>query len=152
MAHMHYTGTGKMHSFRGLLADGAQERIRIQGATGTIAWRIVKFELMAELVGTADQESVVKIYRENQSSVDGVINFTDDELLAAGFWRSTAATDRPIVDKVIFDNTLFVRNIYITHSDVDSSFNCNYYLELEEVKVSATGMAQLAVTAARRTL
>jgi hypothetical protein len=29
---------------------------------------------------------------------------------------------------------------------------CNYYIELEEVKVSAAGMAQLAVAAARRTI
>ena len=150
MAHTHYKGTGKIHSFRGLLEDGGQDKIGIQGSVGAVAWRITKFEVMAELVGASDQESVVKIYRENQSSVDGVINFTDNDLLAAGFWRSTAATDRPIVDKVIFDNTLFVRNIYITHSDVDSSFNCNYYIELEEVKVGKAGMAQLSLAASRR--
>ena len=51
MAHMHYTGTGKMHSFRGLLADGAQERIRIQGATGEIAWRVTKFQIMNPQAG-----------------------------------------------------------------------------------------------------
>jgi len=152
MAHMHYTGTGKMHSFRGLLADGAQERIRIQGSVGAIAWRIVKFELMAELPGVSDSESIIKVYRDEQSSIDGVINFNDAELLAAGFWRAATGTDRPMTDKVIFDNTLFSRNIYITHSDVDSAFSCNYYIELEEVKVSAAGMAQLAVAAARRTL
>jgi len=66
VAHMHYTGTGKMHSFRGLLTDVAgenQQRIRIQGATGDIAWRITKFQLMPDNPMTEDGEHVVKIYR-----------------------------------------------------------------------------------------
>jgi hypothetical protein len=151
VAHQHYKGTGQMHSFRGLLADGGQDRIRIEGATGEIAWRITKFQTIPETPGAASQESVVKVYREEQSTVDGSINFKDDELLAASFFSSTASTQYPQAVYVVFDNALFVRNLWITHSDVDGSLNCNYYIELEEVKVSAAGMAQLAVAAARRT-
>jgi len=152
MAHMHYKGTGKVHSFRGLLADGDQHKIRIQGPVGAIAWRITKFETIPETPGAASQESIIKVYREEQGTVDGSINFTDDELLAASFFSSTASTQYPQAVYVVFDNALFVRNLWITHSDVDGSLNCNYYIELEEVKVSAAGMAQLAVAAARRTI
>jgi len=95
---------------------------------------------------------VVKIYRERQTSFDGVVNFTDDELLASNcFSYNTSANlagDRSII---IFDNALFVRNIYVTSKNSSADENINYYIELEEVKVSAAGMAQLAVAAARRT-
>jgi hypothetical protein len=151
MAHMHYTGTGKMHSFRGLLADGAQERIRIQGATGEIAWRITKFAIIAKTPGTQTQESIVKIFREDQTTIDGVINFDDDELLAAGYYRDNSNDIYSHSELIIFDNSLFSRNIFVTHSDAGGGGNlCNYYIELEEVKVSAAGMAQLSVAAARR--
>jgi len=155
--HMHYKGTGKVHSFRGLLADGGQQRIRIQGPVGAIAWRITKLELMPNLPGDGTQESLVKIYREEQDTVPltgATVDFAEDELLAAAFVGQTSTGSQyPPVQHVVFDNILFVRNIWITHTEQTGNTNsCNYYIELEEVKVSAAGMAQLAVAAARRTI
>jgi hypothetical protein len=154
MAHQHYTGTGKMHSFRGLLAHEEQQRIRIEGAVGAIAWRITKFELMGSTPGDNSPEHVAKIYREKQTSAEATwatIDFTEDELLAAAIWQKSSGVANALSDDVIFDNQLFVRNIYILQRDIGASTSCNYYIELEEVKVSAAGMAQLAVAAARRT-
>jgi len=142
-----------MHSFRGLLGDGEQEKIRIEGATGDIAWRITKFQVMSENPYAGDAaEHIVKIYRETQTAIDGVVNFTDDELLGVAIINNhTSGYQDPSIPVIIFDNALFSRNIHITHADVQSALSCNYYIELEEVKVSAAGMAQLAVAAARRT-
>ena len=155
MAHQHYKGTGKMHSFRGLLADGGQDKIRIQGATGEIAWKITKFELFPYNPGTAQSESTVSIYREEQSSVPtatATVDFDNDELLAAAFYSKSASVSEAISLVTVFDNALFVRNIYVSHTEVGSVHPVNYYIELEEVKVSAAGMAQLSVAAARRTI
>jgi len=151
VAHQHYKGTGQMHSFRGLLGDGGQDKIRIEGATGEIAWRITKFQVLPETPSTASPESIVKIYREEQTSVTALINFNDNELLGAAYYSGADVPSQPHDEVIIFDNDLFVRNIYVTHLDNDASININYYIELEEVKVSAAGMAQLAVAAARRT-
>jgi len=150
MAHMHYKGTGQVHSFRGLLADGTQKKIRIQGSVGAIAWRITKFELMAENPADLSQESIVKIYREEQDSIDTLINFGDAELLGAGMWIKNSQSYYVATEITIFDNTLFVRDLWLTHDDFGGIGSCNYYIELEEVKVSKAGMAQLAVAAARR--
>jgi len=150
MAHQHYKGTGQMHSFRGLLADGAQDKIRIEGATGEIAWRITKFQIIQAEPGEDSTESTVKIYREEQSSVNNTINFDDAELLAAAYYTEAASSNYPGFIAIVFDNALFSRNIYVQHYNDDGSSACNYYIELEEVKVSAAGMAQLAVAAARR--
>jgi len=151
VAHMHYKGTGQMHSFRGLLVDGGQQRIRIQGATGEIAWRITSFQVMAPSAAE-NIESVVKIYREEQDTPDLTINFNNNELLgAAVISQSATMQNYPDDTSVIFDRDLFVRNIYVTLKGADYTADVNYYIELEEVKVSAAGMAQLAVAAARRT-
>jgi len=152
MAHQHYKGTGQMHSFRGLLADGKQEKIRIEGATGGIAWRITKFQVMTKEPGDTAQDLVVKIYREEQSSVPSsgaTIDFEDNELLAAAHY-SQSTTNFSSYLSVVFDNALFSRNIWVTATDNDGSDSANYYIELEEVKLSQAGMAQLAVAAARR--
>jgi hypothetical protein len=151
---MHYKGTGQMHSFRGLLADGAQDKIRIEGATGEIAWRITKFNIFPNGPGLSTQESLVKIYREEQTAIDqnAYVDFTEDELLAAAYFVQYGLVAQGQSSLIVtFDNALFVRNIWVTHTDNDSAVACNYYIELEEVKVSAAGMAQLAVAAARRT-
>jgi len=153
MAHMHYKGTGKVHSFRGLLANGDQRKIRIQGSVGEIAWRITKFELMTQSPGIGSEaEHVVKIYKDEQDSITGTINFVDNALLGAAFLPvKTSLFAQQLI--VTFDNEIFSRNIYVTHTDNGgNAVDCNYYIELEEVKVSAAGMAQLAVAAARRTI
>jgi len=151
MTHMHYKGTGKVHSFRGLLADGDQQRIRIQGPVGAIAWRISKFQIMPNNPGGASFEYSVKVFREEQDSVTNTINFSDDELLASAIYQAGDSHLNPDSGPiVIFDNSLFSRNIYVTAFENVGSESVNYYIELEEVKVSAAGMAQLAVAAARR--
>ena len=158
--HTHYKGTGKVHSFRGLLVNGGQDEINIEGSVGAIAWRITKLNLMPRDPGFASQESLVQVWREEQTTVptaagSATVNFSDGELVAAGFMPQgnispVGTQGRGAID-VIFDNALFVRNIWVTHTDNEGNANpCNYYIELEEVIVSAAGKAQLALAAARR--
>jgi len=153
MAHMHYKGTGKVHSFRGQLVDGGQDEIEIQGSVGAIAWRITKFSLLASAPSVATHASTVQIWREEQAAVVSTIDFRDNQLLAAGIYHAGSGTTAPrsVFMDTVFDNQLFSRNIFVTHSDVHAGAVINYYFELEEVTLSAAGMAQLAVAAARRT-
>ncbi len=149
MAHTHYKGTGKIQSFRGRLEDGGQDKISIQGSVGAVAWRISKFECMQD--GFGNSEMVVKIYRENQTGISSSIDFREDELLAACMISASSSSEsNPDDIIVIFDNALFVRNIWISAASSSNADPTNYYIELEEVKVGKAGMAQLAVAAARR--
>jgi hypothetical protein len=150
MAHMHYKGTGKMHSFRGLLADGDQRKIRIQGPVGAIAWRITKFQVIGSAPGAANYEATTTISREEITTPLATINLEDDNILGVAFYSGNAASfNYPTSQVIIFDNALFVRNIWVSLDDLQSN-SMNYYIELEEVKVSAAGVAQLSVAAARR--
>jgi len=151
MAHMHYKSTGKTHSFRGLLVHSKQREISIQGSVGATAWRITKFAVMSNTPTTESTEAVMLVWRERQDAVSYTVDFGNEELLAVGVWTNNAAGEaNPENLNVIFDNTLFVRNIFITFYNSTGSADGNYYIELEEVKVGAAGMGQLAVAAARR--
>ena len=36
---------------------------------------------------------------------------------------------------VVFDNEIFNQDIYITHTDAHATGECNYYIELEQIKL-----------------
>ena len=126
-------------TYRGILADGAQDRIRLQTIKGKVGYKIIKFQLLPNIPGAQEYQSVVKIFKSEQSSVDGLINLTDSDLLAAGYQegsQSTGTTDGLIV---IFDNEVFNQDIFITHSDIDAGQACNYYIELEVIPLDDAG-------------
>ena len=157
MAHMHYKGTGKVHSFRGLLPEGdaalpdEERTIRIQGPVGDRAWRITKFELAGADPGSTENfQTVVQIWREKQTATGTAINFDDDELLAAGVYNFGATGTAPGVVITIFDNALFSRNIYVNQSTRGGVLDINYYIELEEVKVRLDTFAYAWCNTCRR--
>jgi len=145
----------KVHSFRGLLGDGAQEVINLERSNVTLAYRIVKFAIFPNLPGTTDVESTVQIWKEEQSSVSATVatvDFSNPDLLAAAFISFSLTVGYDMQMHVTFDNILFSRNIYVTHTDsiASSSKPANYYIELEEVPVGAATLMQLKLGVARK--
>ena len=140
----------KVHSFRGRLADGAQDEINLERQNVNLAYRIVKFELIGATPGSMTIEGVVKIYKEEQTSIDGNVNFTDPDLLAAGYYVDNSGVSTPAYETIVFDNTLFSRNIWVTGFDASVGETINYYIELEEVPVGAATLMQIKLGTARR--
>jgi len=144
----------KVHSFRGLLGDGGQDEINLERQNVTLAYRIINFQVIPEVPFGYDAEHILKIYREEQTSIDGVVNFTDTDLLGVSvITNETSGRLNPVNIVIIFDNVLFSRNIYVTHDDVEGSatgIKCNYYIELEEVSVTAATLMQLKLGVARK--
>jgi len=128
-------------TFRGLLADGGQDRIRLQTIKGKVGYRIVKFEIIDAAPGTLNTENVVKIYKESQTTIDGLVNFTESGLLGVAFWVFSSSNPQystPYV--VIFDSEIFNQDIYISHKEVSANANkVNYYLELEVIPLDDAG-------------
>ena len=126
-------------SFRGLMADGATDTITLHTNDGSMGYRIVKFEIMtAEPYGGASAEHVVKIYKTPQTGIAPTpdVNFSDNTLLATAITNnSTSGYQYATVPSVIFDNEIFNQDIYVTHFDNASSQKCNYYIELEQIKL-----------------
>jgi len=123
-------------SFRGQLADGAQERISLTTIRGLIGYKIVKFELMPPAPGTAHAEWIAKIFTIEQSTIDGLIDFSDNRMLAANYFVENPNTTSPVSIVSIFDNMVFNQDIFITLSDVNGTNACNYYIELEQMDLN----------------
>ena len=127
-------------TFRGKLIDGASDTIRLATIRGETGYIIKKFQVIGNLVGTKTYESTVKIFQYPQETIDGIIDFTNAELLAVNFYLNNPATDNLSEQQIIFDATTFNQDIYITHNDDHNTPStadtwANYYIELEQVKL-----------------
>lgn len=123
-------------SFRGQLADGGQDHIRLQTNNGRTGYRIVKFQTTLKSWGTVTAECVTKVYKQEQTAVDGVIDFTDNNLLASNvFSYNTSGNIAGDPSIIIFDNQIFNQDIYVTQQ-ADSDTPVNYYIELEVISLS----------------
>ena len=128
-------------TFRGLLADGEHQVIRLSRNNGLMGYKIIKFEGFFEKPGTAGQESLLKILTVEPSSVPdaaATVDFNNTTLMAVWYaaQHTSPAYSNPI-QNVIFDRNVVNQDIFISHTDqpAGSGESCNYYLELEEVKL-----------------
>jgi len=143
----------KVHSFRGLLGDGGQDEIHLERQNVNLAYRIVKFEAFPNLPGTTDWECTLQVFKEEQTSIStstATVDFTDTNLLAAIYYPESASITYAGMPTVTFGNEIFSRNIYVTHTDTTGSTSMNYYLEIEEVPVTAATLMQLKLQVARK--
>ena len=123
-------------TYRGLLADGGQDHIRLQTIKGKVGYRIVKFQAIARTPGSAGQESTLKLYKSEQTTINNTVDFSDSDLLGTVIWLKSANIAYADTQAVIFDNEIFNQDIYVTHFESDQSYPCNYYLELEVIRLT----------------
>ena len=133
-------------TFRGQLADGGQDRIRLQTIKGKVGYKIVKFQLYPDQAGNVNYESTVQVWKTEQAapSTSAVtVDFTDSDLLGAAYYGqySTISSAHQALT-VVFDNEIFNQDIYITHTNVEgagAANSMNYYLELEVIPLDDAG-------------
>ena len=123
-------------SFKGKLVDGGIDTISLHTNTGSIGYRITKFQIIHAEPGEQHAEHTVKIYTIPQASADNAIDFSYNTLLGAAYLTNSATTGYPADQMIIFDNMTFNQDIYVTHEDTVGSQPCNYYIELEVVKLA----------------
>ena len=124
-------------TFRGLLAHGEQLEINLRTNDGKTGYMIKTFSVIGNNPQVGNQESVVKVFKGKQTTINGLINFSDHELLGVGVFKNYGAVDYNMNDHIVFDSEIFNQDIYITHTDeAGSTLPCNYYLELEQVKLN----------------
>ena len=130
-------------TFRGKLADGGQDQIRLGTNKGKVGYRIIKFDLFPNRPGgTSHVESVGLIFKSQQTSVptaNSIVDFTDGELLAAAYLTDDVNNQSGPLQIVIFDQEIFNQDIFITHTDEAGSAAVNYYFELEVIPLTDQG-------------
>ena len=129
-------------TFRGLLADGGQDHIRLSTIQGKVGYQIVKFELIGYNPSATSNESIVKVWNAEQGADNGsgdpygFIDFSIPDLLAAGYYSGGSASSNPQDVVIIVDRKIINQDIYVTHFDNSSDVAINYYLELEVIPLS----------------
>ena len=126
-------------TFRGRLADGSIERIRLSTNNGLTGYQVVKFQLMGHNPGDSSlgsYEHVVQVFTREPTAASGTVDFTNPTLLAAGLCFGNTSPQFNDISSIVFDNTKFNQDIYVTHVDEDSTRDVNYYIELKEVKLN----------------
>jgi len=128
-------------TFRGLLLDGEQDKIRLSTKKGKIGYRIVKFQVMENEPGDNALEGACKIFKILQTSVTNTVDFSDGNLLAAADYNKHGDTQNAKSVIIIFDQEIFNQDIYVTWKDNTSDEKINYYLELEVMTLSDNAAA-----------
>jgi len=130
-----YEGAKMIKTFRGKIAHNNQDTIVLHTNDGSIGYKVVKFQVMG-ITENETYESTIKIYKKDQTgSIDAVVDFSDNTLLAAILYGDTGASSIFHSQFVIFDNEIFNQDIYVTFSSITSSADMNYYIELEQMKL-----------------
>jgi hypothetical protein len=127
-------------TFRGILEDGGQDRIRLSTMKGKVGYQVRKFQVMSNEPFAKSGEHVGKIYKTFQSTIDALVDFSDTDLLGTALWRASASETYPLSVDVIFDNQIINQDIYITHSDINTDDTLlSYYIELETIALDDKG-------------
>jgi len=126
-------------TFRGLLAAGGQDRIRLQTIKGKVGYRIIKLQILHDEPGEQHAEHTVKIYKTEQSTINNNVNFTDSNLLGVAYYQDHNEQHYISSLDIIFDREIFNQDIFITLADTEGSQPCNYYLELEVIPLDDAG-------------
>ena len=133
-----YEGITMIKTFRGMIPDGGQDTILLHTNDGSTGYRIVKFQTTMEKWGGETTESIMKIYKVPQTTVDAFVDFNDNTLLASNvFSYNTSANVSGDSAVIIFDNEIFNQDIVVTNctNSGGSGVKVNYYIELEQVKL-----------------
>ena len=126
----------KIKSFRGKLQDAAQETIHLHTNDGSLGYKIVKFQVMPVDANTA-MEGTVQIFKIEQVTIPGEIDFSDNTLLGAATIQQTINNQDSSNPTIIFDNEIFNQDIFVVHDEKSAGANAavNYYIELEQFKL-----------------
>ena len=142
----------KTISYKGAIAIGQQDRIRLRTIKGKVGYKITKFSTLSSAPGTTDHELVTKIFKTDQSAaVSPAVDFTDSDLLAVSYYKEGDSNGNVMAyESIIFDNEVFNQDIFITMDDATSETTPgNYYLELETMDLSDIETTKLTLQSIR---
>jgi len=138
-------------TYRAKIDHDAQDLIRLNTPDGRTGYKITKLEVIPELPYGATAEHVLKVYKIEQTSINVSINFSDSMLLGTAIINNDGAGYRyPSNPTIVFDSEVFNQDIYVTHKCADGTTALNYYIELEQVKLTPAQAEVLIVKDLRK--
>ena len=121
-------------SFRGLLKDEGIDRIYLGTNTGRVGYRIIKFEVIPNNPGGQDPEAILNIFKRKPSSAVALIDFSDNDLVAAAYYSGGSTTltgaggagDETVSTYLDLSSATNICSSYFCLSDSDTFGACRY--------------------------
>tara|TARA_Y100000004_G_scaffold78958_1_gene88824 strand:+ start:146 stop:592 length:447 start_codon:yes stop_codon:yes gene_type:complete len=124
-------------SFRGKIEADAVDTIALSTNNGSTGYKIKSLKVIGQQPSAVNQESTLKIFTipKTVADVTSTIDFSDNTLIAVAFYETDHTATLSDNQNVIFDNITFNQDIFITMKGTAST-SLNYYIELEQIKLS----------------
>jgi len=123
-------------TFSGMIASGGEVELRLGTSNGLTGYKIKKFEVIG-VDGNQVYENVTMMYRTKQGTPPTQIKFNDSQLIGACLYQDSSTNGILNSFHVVFDNVTLNQDIFIYHYEsASSTAGMNYYIELEQVKLS----------------
>jgi hypothetical protein len=127
----------KTISYRGTLPIGEQERLRLKTIKGEVGYKITKFQIISTTPGGGNAEFIGKITKVFDDSISTTVNFTDSDLMAVAYLQDHSSSANSASEVIIFDNAITNQDMFVNITDAGGeTVPCNYYIELEAMKLS----------------
>lgn len=138
----------KMKTFKGKIAHQGQDKVYLSGGEQGMGYRISRFQVIPKSPTDSSIEALMLIWKEKQLVLTDQVDFTNDSLIGVAFYNQDSTAANNISDIIIFDHEVVNQDLYITNIEGISSSDMNYFLELEEVKMSSGQQAVVNFSAA----
>lgn len=131
-------------SFKGIITQDEVQRINLSNNNGMKGYKITKFQVFPhDIDGSTSHEDLLQIWT-SELAADNATNdadFTMGDMIAAAYYVRSSNPSAPYVatiavDHVVFDNTVFNQDIYVSMKTGQTNQKLNYYLELEQIPLS----------------
>ena len=121
-------------TFKGKLADGEELRIRLTTNDGLTGYKIVKFQLFPTNYNVTDEYNS-RVYSVAGKANSTTFDFNDPQLLVAAYFENSNGVDPVSKDAVVvIDDKIINQDVFVQHKS-QSGNSCNFYMELEQVKL-----------------
>jgi hypothetical protein len=124
-------------TFRGLIADNTIQRVRLSTNDGLTGYKINKLQILQQNPGNDTVECLIQVHTIKPTAASTAVNFDDPTLVAVAYYEDaggSSGSGNPNI--VINDSMIFNQDVFISYREISGSGTaCNYYLELEQVKL-----------------
>ena len=121
-------------TFKGSLEDGQELRVRLSTNNGLTGYKIIKFQLFPTNYNVTDEYNS-RVYTVPGKANNTTFDFNDPQLLVAAYFENSNGVDPVSKDAVVvIDNKIINQDIFVQHKS-QSGNSCNFYMELEQVKL-----------------
>jgi len=132
-------------TFKGLIQDRTQKKLRLSTNNGLTGYKIKKLVLFPQFIGSStagsEYESLLNVYTVEQTTTTGIsTNYDNPTLIAsATYFSEVSGSPAYIIGSntdLVIDNKIVNQDLYIVHENFHGdNAAINYYIELEQFKL-----------------